>query len=75
MSAPVLAVTVGKLLTTATIESGTCRPLSVAGTTDPVPMLFASANALVAIAGSGATALPAGAFRVTCAETRCGGPR
>ena len=65
MSAPVLAVTVGKLFTTATIDSATCTPLSVASTTDPVPTLFESANALVAIAGIGARVPPEGAFRLT----------
>src|ERR1700741_3247958 len=67
MIAPDAAVPVGNVFTTATIVTGNWAPLTNACTTEPGPTSFASANALVAIAGSGVTADPAGALRVTWA--------
>ena len=55
MSAPPGAVTVGNEATSATIRSGTCAPSRNAGTTAPIAVLFASMNALVAMAGIAAT--------------------
>ena len=59
-----LPVTVGNALASATIFTGTGMPSIVAGTTvPPTPVLLASVNASVAIAGTTAGASCAGGER------------
>jgi biotin transporter BioY len=72
-----LPVTVGNVLTTDAMVTGTVAPLMVAVTELPGPVLFALANAWVTIAGTLLGAAVA-AVSVTCpsagAGTRVGPP-
>src|ERR1700722_15643809 len=71
MSAPPDAVTVGNEVTAAAMRSGTSAPPRNSGTTEPIARLFASMNALVAMAGIAATAAAPGSSSncpVTCAD-------
>ena len=70
MSAPPGAVTVGKEVTSATMRSGTCSPSRDVVTTEPIAWLFASMNALVAMAGIAATGA-AGGSSTSCPGICC----
>ena len=66
-------VTVGNVVVSATILTGTGRPSIVAGTVAPTPVLVVLMNALVAIAGTAVGASPL-TVSVTCPSTGWGGP-
>jgi len=71
MSAPLVAVTVGKEATTATTFSGTWTPSSVVGMTEPMLTLLVLMNDFVAMAGIAGTEAAGGSI-TSCAGTGSG---